>query len=168
MARTRKKKATEVEQLTEAPAATEAPTEAPTQSPTDPSPEVTPSEVTQPAKQHQPDPFKLDSIALGSEKDSPRMHLWRSNKFQQMAVTFDERPEEKYLDQLREAGFSYRGAEKAWTRQFMEKSEYNQMDEQERAARRSLRHYEARKLFVDIANGIREDMGLQPVITVGM
>ncbi|WP_162668143.1 hypothetical protein [Gemmata massiliana] len=34
----------------------------------------------------QPDPFPLMTITLGFAKDSPRMTLFRSNKFNQMAV----------------------------------------------------------------------------------
>src|SRR4051794_8918252 len=42
----------------------------------------------------QPDPFVLMAVSLGPERDSPKVRLYRSNKLNQMAIRFDEKPEQ--------------------------------------------------------------------------
>ena len=41
-----------------------------------------------------PDPFDEITIALSNSSDGPKMRLYRSKKFQQMAIQFDEKPDE--------------------------------------------------------------------------
>ena len=97
-----------------------------------------------------PDPFPLAAITLGAEKDSPRVRLFRSDRFKQVAIRFDEKPDPKYLDQLRDAGFRWRSDDGVWTKQFD-------------ADRRWQSVAEAEQLFARIGNALRADLGLEPV-----
>jgi hypothetical protein len=124
-------------------------------SPPDPSPIPDPPPSAEPPapdkpRARQPDPFELESIALGSAKDSPRMRLYRSNRTQTMAIQFDEKPDEKYLKMLSEApGWRWTGPpDKVWSLRF---------GRHERWATQA----EAEQLFRKIGNAIRTDLGLE-------
>jgi hypothetical protein len=43
----------------------------------------------------QPDPHKLDTISLRESKDAPRMHFFRGNRYKQIAIRFDEKPDQQ-------------------------------------------------------------------------
>lgn len=157
-----------IETHTPLPPEAPAPAPVPTAPPIRSEPASVTDDVPALARQYVPDPMEVDMIRLGPDNSYPGMKLWRSNRFQQVAITFPEAPDQKYLDMLEADGWSYRASEKAWTKQFMTKEEFGQMDEQTRAARRGLRFIEAKRLFVTIGNGIRADMGLEPVHALGM
>lgn len=55
-------------------------------------PPPAPAEVAAPGESAAklPEPHELDSIELGPQKGSPRVRLFRSNRFQQMQIRFDE------------------------------------------------------------------------------
>jgi hypothetical protein len=98
-----------------------------------------------------PDPRGIMSISLGDAPGSQWVHLRRSQKFKQLQMAFDERPDEKYLVKLREAGWTDRTeSEGIWTRQV--------------APGRWQPVADAEKLFKEIANGIRQDKELEPVM----
>ena len=107
-----------------------------------------------PRRQWQPDPFPLMVINLGPDKDSPTMKLFRSNKLNQMAVQFAEKPEEEYRGRLREAGWKWREAEGVWTKQ---------LDRERRASSQ----VEAEQLFTEIGEAIRARAGLSGRSDVG-
>jgi hypothetical protein len=89
------------------------------------------------------------AVTLGPNLDSPRMRLYRSNRLNQMAIGFDERPEKEYREQLRENGWRWREDEGVWTKQ---------LDRE----RRAVGHLEAERLFTEIGEAIRGDLGLEP------
>jgi N12 class adenine-specific DNA methylase/SAM-dependent methyltransferase len=98
-----------------------------------------------------PDPRGVMSASLGDEKGSPRIQLLRSHKFKQMQIRFDEQPDQKYLAKLKEAGWTDRTrSEGVWTKQ-VGHGEWQTVADAER-------------LFKDIANSIRKDKGLEPVL----
>ena len=98
-----------------------------------------------------PDPRGIMSISLGDAPGSPRVQLRRSQKYKQLQMAFDERPDEKYLVKLREAGWTDRTeSEGIWTRQVAQGQWQPVAD--------------AEKLFKEIANDIRQDKGLEPVM----
>lgn len=96
-----------------------------------------------------PDPFGEWAIALTGEKDGPKARLYRNQRFQHMAIRFDEKPDEDIRHRLREAGWTWRGQEGAWTRQLGE--------------RPGDAHRQARALFEGIANDVRRANGLELV-----
>lgn len=102
------------------------------------------------AKLTLPDPFGATSVALSDSKDGPKIRLYRSHKFQQMAIQFDEKPDEAVRQKLREDGWTWRGAEGVWTKQLGE--------------RPGETHSKAEEFFENIANDIRQAKGLEPVI----
>ena len=122
------------------------------------SPPAAPAEVTptnsSPTRAWQPDPFVLMAVSLGAERTSPRMRLYRSNRLNQMAIQFDERPEPHYRKQLREDGWRWREDEGVWTKQ---------LDRERRAAGQ----LQAERLFTEISEAIRGDLGLEPQRGVG-
>ncbi|OWK45579.1 hypothetical protein [Fimbriiglobus ruber] len=107
-----------------------------------------------PRRQWQPDPFSLMVISLGPDKDGPKMTLFRSNKLNQMAIRFDEKPEEQHRLRLREDGWRWREDEGVWTKQ---------LDRERRAASQ----VEAERLFTEIGETIRAGRGLSGRTDVG-
>ena len=94
------------------------------------------------------------TISLTADADGPKMRLFRNHRMQQVAITFDEKPGPEVIDQLRDAGFRWRGAERAWTKQLDPQAKWKtQMD--------------AEKLFADLGNQIRESNGREPSSSVG-
>jgi hypothetical protein len=79
------------------------------------------------------------------------MHLLRSHRFKQMQLRSDEPLDEKYLVMLKEAGWRDRTEEEGiWTKQIPTGSWQTVLD--------------AERLFERIANGMRADKGLEPVL----
>ena len=99
-----------------------------------------------------PDPFGATCVALTDSNNGPKIRLYRSQKFHQMAITFDEKPDEHIRQRLRDYGWTWRGAENAWTKQ---------LDE-----RPSETHRKAEELFESIANEIRQANGREPVASM--
>jgi hypothetical protein len=64
-----------------------------------------------------PDPFDEMTIALSNSNEGPKMRLYRNQRFQQMAIQFDEKPDEAIRQKLRDDGWTWRGTEAAWTKQ---------------------------------------------------
>ena len=94
------------------------------------------------------------TISLTDDNDGPKMRLFRNHRMNQAAITFDEKPPPAVIQQLHDANFRWRGAEKAWTKQLDAQAKWRtQMD--------------AEKLFTDLGNQIREGNGLEPSRTVG-
>jgi hypothetical protein len=101
------------------------------------------------------DPLPFASITLGESNNAPKMRLFRSQRFQQMALQFDEKPDVKYTEMLREAGYRWRGDDKVWTRQINRTEKWKS-------------HADAERIFSEIGNSIRADKGLEPVAMMGM
>jgi hypothetical protein len=98
-----------------------------------------------------PDPRGVMSASLGDEKGSPRMRLLRSHKFKQMQIEFEQQPDQKYLAMLKEAGWTDRTeSEGVWTKQ-VGQGQWQPVADAER-------------LFKEVANAIRKDKGLEPVL----
>jgi hypothetical protein len=98
-----------------------------------------------------PDPRGVMSASLGDTKGSPRMRLLRSHKFKQMQIEFEQQPDQKYLTMLKEAGWTDRTqSEGVWTKQ-VGQGQWQPVADAER-------------LFKDVANAIRKDKGLEPVM----
>jgi hypothetical protein len=98
-----------------------------------------------------PDPRGVMSISLGDDKGSPRMRLLRSHQYKQMQLLFEQKPDEKYLAMLAEAGWKDRTeSEGVWTKQ-VASGEWQPVADAER-------------LFKEIGNAIRKDKGLEPVL----
>jgi hypothetical protein len=102
----------------------------------------------------QPDPFPFMAVTLGPDKSSPKMTLYRSNKLNQLAIQFEEKPAEEHRRQLREAGWRWREDEGVWTKQ---------MDRE----RRATAQMEAERLFSEIGEAIRAERGLSGRSDVG-
>ena len=91
------------------------------------------------------------SVSLGDGNGSPRMQLLRSHRYRQMQIHFDRQPDDKYLMMLKDAGWADRTeSEGIWTKQVAQ-GEWKPVADAER-------------LFKDIANSIRRDKGLEPVL----
>jgi hypothetical protein len=98
-----------------------------------------------------PDPRGVMSASLGEGKGGPRIQLLRSHKFKQMQIRFDEQPDQKYLAMLTEAGWIDRTqSEGVWTKQ-VGQGQWQPIADAER-------------LFKEVANSIRKDKGLEPVM----
>jgi len=82
------------------------------------------------------------------------MTFFRSNKYNQLAIRFDARPAAECRERLREDGWRWRETEGVWTKQ---------MDRE----RRARSHLEAERLFVEIGEAIRADLGLSGRSAVG-
>lgn len=98
-------------------------------------------------KTWQPDPFPLMTVPLGKGRDAPRMTLFRNNRYQQMAIRFDQKPAEHHRTALHDAGWRWREAEGVWTKQ---------LDRDRRAASQ----LDAERLFAQLADAIRAELGL--------
>ena len=99
--------------------------------------------------QLQPDPHPFYSIALSDSNDGPRIHLYRSRRFNQVAVRFDEKPDEAVRQRMHDEGYRWRQAEGVWTKQLGEYRASGQLA--------------AERLVDELANGIRAERGLAPV-----
>ena len=97
----------------------------------------------------QPDPFDFYSVALTDAKDGPRVRLYRSRRFNQVAVQFDEKPEQPIRERMHNEGYRWREAEGVWTKQLGEYRASGQLA--------------AERLVTELANAIRAERGLTPV-----
>ena len=107
---------------------------------------VQPGERTGP---FQPDPFDFYSVALTDAKDGPRVRLYRSRRFNQVAVQYDEKPEQPIRERMHNEGYRWREAEGVWTKQLGEFRASGQLA--------------AERLVIELANIIRAERGLAPV-----
>ncbi len=97
-----------------------------------------------------PEPFTEQVVNLNQDPAGAKIRLQRSNRYRQMRIATDEKPDPKYLQMFRDAGMRWRGQEKAWSIQL----------DRDAAWRTAL---DIERLFYDVANGIREDNGLSAV-----
>ena len=104
-----------------------------------------------------PDPRPLKQISLGLDKDSPRLRLLRSHRFNQMQIRSDEQLPDDARNKLDAAGWTERPEEGIWTRQLPPRAKEG---EEQKAPWPIV--LEAERLFHDLANGIRADRGLPP------
>ncbi|MDR3635869.1 MAG: DEAD/DEAH box helicase family protein [Isosphaeraceae bacterium] len=103
-----------------------------------------------------PDPRPVMSISLGDTRGSPRVQLRRSHKYKQMQIQFEQQPDEKYLLMLKRAGWRDRTEEEGiWTKQIDPDYRWQSVDVMERE-------------FKQVANAIRTDKGLEPVMVSGV
>jgi hypothetical protein len=100
-----------------------------------------------------PDPRSQTSVKISEHPGGARMHLLRSHKFNQMQIRFDgERPGEQYEAMLKDAGWRDRTeSEGVWTKQIDREARWQTVQQMERE-------------FRDVANAIRRDKGLEPVL----
>ncbi len=101
-----------------------------------------------------PDPFSQHQINLTADSNGPKIRLQRSNRYRQMRIVTDEKPAAKYLQAFRDAGMKWRNEDKAWTIQL----------EKDAAWRTAL---DIERVFLDVANGIRQDNGLPEIQPLG-
>ena len=99
------------------------------------------------------DPHSKISVSLSEANDGPSMHLLRSHKFKQMQVRFDgEQPDEQYRKMLTEKGWKDRTEkEGVYTKQIDPNAGWQSVQKMEQE-------------FRDVANAVRKDKGLGPVL----
>jgi hypothetical protein len=99
------------------------------------------------------DPHEKISVSLSGTPGGPAMHLLRSHKYNQMQIRFDRgQPDEQYLKILTDAGWKDRTAsEGVFTKQIDRDARWQSVREMEQE-------------FKDVANAIRKDKGLGPVL----
>ncbi len=107
---------------------------------------VQPGERTGP---FQPDPFDFYSVALTDVTDGPCVRLYRSRRYNQVAIQFDEKPELPVRERMHDEGYRWREAEGVWTKQLGEYRASGQLA--------------AERLVTELANAIRAERGLAPV-----
>jgi hypothetical protein len=109
-----------------------------------------PSAVKEPIRY--PDPRTLISVSLSPHQGGPSMQLLRSHRYKQLQIRFErQQPDDQYLARLKEAGWTDRSeTEGIWTKQ-IPPGEWRPVADAER-------------LFKEIANAIRKDKGLEPVL----
>ena len=97
------------------------------------------------------DPRPVITVNLSDHQGGPSMQLLRSYRFNQMQIRFEcDKPDEKHLAKLREAGWTDRVEQiGVWTKQ-VPPGQWQPVADAER-------------VFKDIANGIRGEKGLPPV-----
>jgi hypothetical protein len=105
-----------------------------------------------------PDVRESKSVNLGPDKNSPRLRLLRSYRFNQMQISSDEGLPQAQRDQLNAAGWTERSDEGIWTKQLPPRAREG---EEPRSAWPTV--LEAERLFHDIANAIRADRKMPPV-----
>ena len=107
----------------------------------------------EPAKEYAADPHEKISVSLSDVRGGPSMHLLRSHKFRQMQVRFNNgQPDEQYLEMLKQAGWKDRTQEEGvWTKQIDPNARWQSVAKMEEE-------------FKAVANAIREDKGLGPVL----
>jgi hypothetical protein len=116
-------------------------------------PAMTPTGDDTPPPAHAPDPRSMQSVSLSVHRGGPAMHLLRSQKFNQMQIRFDhEQPDESHLAMLARAGWKDRTeAEGVWTKQIDKNARWQSVQQMERE-------------FKEVANAIRKDKGMKPVL----
>jgi hypothetical protein len=95
-----------------------------------------------------PDPFPEITVSLTADPAGPKARLYRNQRFQQMAIQFDEKPTDEIRKRLRDAEWTWRGQDGVWTKQLGD--------------RPGLTHRQAEELFESVTNDIRQANGLPP------
>jgi hypothetical protein len=98
--------------------------------------------------QVQPDPHGIYSVALTDANHGPRIHLYRSRRYNQVAVKFDEKPPQPVRERMHDEGYRWREAEGVWTKQLGQYRASGQLA--------------AERLVTELANAIRAEHGLAP------
>ena len=106
-----------------------------------------------------PDPREHKSISLGPDRDSPRVRLLRSRRFNQMQIRSDTELPEASCEQMKAAGWTERPEEGIFTKQLPPRPKAE--GEEARPAWPTV--LEAERQFHELANAIRADKGLAPV-----
>jgi hypothetical protein len=98
-------------------------------------------------------PRPVLTVNLSVYSGGPAMHLQRSLRFKQMQIRFDQgQPDERHLAMLKRAGWSDRTeSEGVWTKQIDENARWQSVAGMERE-------------FKAVANAIREEKGMEPVL----
>jgi hypothetical protein len=99
------------------------------------------------------DPHSKISVSLSDVRGGPSMHLLRSHRFNQLQVRFDgQQPDEQHLALLKQAGWRDRTQEEGvWTKQIDRDAKWQSVAQIEQE-------------FKAVANAIRKDKGLGPVL----
>ena len=109
-----------------------------------------------PEKEKPIDPRSLASISLAADANGgPMVRLWRNRRKGVMAVLFDEKPEARFTEVLKEAGFRWQPQDRAW--------ELSMDPDRPWAAA-----VDAERAFYAVGNAIRQAAGLEPVQGVGV
>lgn len=109
-----------------------------------------------PEKEKPIDPRSLASISLTADANTgPMVRLWRHRKKGVMAVLFDEKPEARFTEMLKEAGFRWQPQDRAWELPV----------DPDRPWAASL---DAERAFYAVGNAVRQAAGLEPVHGVGV
>lgn len=106
----------------------------------------------QPPRAYIPDPIDLETTILTDRNDGPKMRLYRSNRNQELAIQFDERPANEHLQKLHDGGFDWNRAEKVWTKPITQEAKWRD-------------HADAEKVFREISTAIRAENGLGAATT---
>jgi hypothetical protein len=121
------------------------------------------AEAARPARQpladSDRDPREWKSINLGPEKNSPRLRLLRSDRFNQMQIRADEELPAAALERLKSAGWTERPEEGIWTRQLPSRKK----EEGVEPTPPWPTVLEAERLLHDLANDIRTGKGMPPI-----
>jgi hypothetical protein len=93
------------------------------------------------------------TVNLSGYSGGPSMHLLRSLQYNQLQIRFDQgQPDEPFLAMLKRARWTDRTeSEGVWTKQIDPNARWQSVDQME-------------KEFKTIANAIREERGLEPVL----
>ena len=116
-------------------------------------------EPDEPKAARLPDVRELKSVNLGPDRDSPRLRLLRSFRFNQLQIRADEELPATAREQLKEAGWTERPDEGIWTKQLPRRPKNGEGEEPKPAWPTVV---EAERLFQDLATAIRTDKGLSP------
>ena len=93
------------------------------------------------------------TVNLSGYSGGPSMHLLRSLKYKQIQIRFDQgQPDERFMAMLKRTGWTDRTeSEGVWTKQINPDERWQSVDRME-------------KEFKAIANAIRQDRGMEPVL----
>ena len=116
-------------------------------------------EPDEPKAARLPDVRELKSVNLGPDRDSPRLRLLRSFRFNQMQIHADEELPATAREELKAAGWTERLEEGIWTKQLPRRPKNGEGEEAKPAWPTVI---EAERLFQDLATAIRTDKGLLP------
>jgi hypothetical protein len=106
-----------------------------------------------------PDAREWKSIRLGREKDSPRLRLLRSHRFNQMQIRSDEELPPAALDRLKRAGWTERPEEGIWTLQLPSRKQEDGVE----PTRPWPTVLDAERLLHDLANDVRTGKGMPTI-----
>ncbi len=139
------------------------PTEEPTPRMTETVTPIPAVEEGQRPKERLPDIREMKSIKLGPERDSPRLRLLRSYRFNQLQVRSDEELPQSAREQLHAAGWRDRTEEEGiWTKQLPPRPRKDAEDPGPVTPGWPT-VVEAERLFHELANANRADKGLPPI-----